>query len=59
MIVFRHKGQWVNFINGEWYLSDVLDFEQIEDNIYEFVNEIMQDLKCEFDEVEIYNIEKI
>jgi len=54
-MTFKHKdtGKWVNFVDGVWELSDVLDEISAKENIYEFVNEIIADLKCNFDDIEI------
>jgi len=54
-MTFKHKdtGKWVNFVDGVWELSDALDEISAKENIYEFVNEIIADLKCNFDDIEI------
>jgi hypothetical protein len=55
MVRFKYKktGSWVNFsdITGKWYLSDVCLNEK--ENIYEYVKEIIVDLKCKFEDIEI------
>lgn len=49
---FKYKptGQWIRFENGPWVLTD--EPTEIYD-VYQYVNEIMEDLKCEFDDIEI------
>lgn len=52
-LFFKYKptGQWINFNeDGIWSLDDE---KSEEDNIYEFINEIMLDLKCSEDDIEI------
>lgn len=55
MVVFKYKktNTWINFsqVTGKWYLSDVCLNE--EDNIYEYVNEIIQDLKCDIEDIQV------
>ncbi len=61
MIIFKKDGKCVNFNSnndGRWVLSDTLDLEMAEENIYEFVNEIAHDLKCEVDDIQIINFSK-
>ena len=53
-LFFKYKptGQWINFnTNGLWSLND----EKVDDKdyIYEFINEIMFDLKCSEKDIEI------
>lgn len=49
---FKYKptGQWIRFENGPWVLTD--EPTEVYD-VYEYVNEIISDLKCEFDDIEI------
>jgi hypothetical protein len=55
MVTFKYKktGAWINFsdVTGKWYLSDVCLNE--EENVYEYINEIMKDLKCQFKDIQI------
>ena len=56
MIVFKKKstGEWINWIEtGKWSASTILDETNAKDNIYEHINEIIEDLKCKFDDIEI------
>jgi hypothetical protein len=51
-IQFKYKptGQWIIFSGHRWVLSNEPDSE---DNIYEYINEIISDLKCSFDDIEV------
>ena len=54
LLLFKYKptNQWINFNEkGTWTLSD--EKSEDKDYIYEFINEIMLDLKCSEDDIEI------
>lgn len=55
MIVFLFKnGQFVNTNENErWILTDKIDLEKSEYYIYEFINEIMDDLKCRYEDITV------
>lgn len=53
-LFFKYKPteQWINFDEkGTWILSDEKSNDK--DYIYEFINEIMFDLKCSEDDIEV------
>lgn len=55
MIIFQHRnGKWINFTEkGIWVLSNKIDYVQAGSYIPEYVNEIMDDLKCKLEDIEI------
>mgnify|MGYP001442396021 CR=1 FL=1 len=57
MILFRHikLNKWVNTDdNSRWVLTDDIDMEKSKFYDYDFVNEIMEDLKCDFEDILIF-----
>ena len=59
LIIFKDKktGKWINFTDEKgWVLSDTLDKDRVPDNIYKLVNEIMEDLKCSFEDIDIIEL---
>jgi hypothetical protein len=61
LIVFRYipTKQWISCNDkGTWYLSDDLDIGDATD-CYEYVNEIIEDLKCKMEDIKIIEIIKL
>ena len=59
LIIFKDKktGKWINFTDEKgWILSDTLDKDRVPNNIYKLVNEIMEDLKCSFVDIDIIEL---
>ncbi len=57
MILFRHikLNKWINTDdNSRWILTDDIDMEKSKFYDYDFVNEIMEDLKCDFEDILIF-----
>lgn len=57
MILFRHikSNKWINTNEKEkWVLTDDIDLEKSSEYIYEFINEIIEDLNCDYDDIIIF-----
>jgi len=60
-ILFKKKstGEYYTYTEcGLWKLTEKADTEQAKDNIYEFINEIMEDHKCDDSDIELIYLDK-